>query len=68
MHAKRRDPETLILERKQSACKAYIEQKNPVDVELSQEEKDKIAIQQHKEEEKRKEALGKGASETLAFK
>lgn len=65
-YEKRRDPQTLILERKQSACKAHLEAKNPVDVELTQEEKDKIASLQHKQEEKIKEALG-GASETLAF-
>lgn len=65
-YEKKKDPQTLILERKQSACKAYLESKNPGDIELTQEEKDKLASLAHKQEEKIKEALG-GASETLAF-
>jgi hypothetical protein len=47
-HSKRRDPETVILERKQSACKAYVEANNLLDTELSQEEKDKLAAMVHK--------------------
>ena len=62
-HSQRRDPEVLILEKKQTACKAYLDAKSLLEAQNAPKEKKSAHIEQSKVS---KDELGV-AAETMAF-